>query len=408
MKAPLYAALVVIGCCAAISMQQASAQSPAPAADQAEVVAGSNAFATGLYSRLRSQPGNLFFSPESISTAFAMAWAGARGQTAAEMARVFHYTLPPDHLHPAMGALLAAMNAPHDGFELHVADALWAQRDESFLESYLKLVQSAYGAGFRQVNFTSSPEAARATINQWIEKQTKDRIKDLLPPGTVTSMTRLVLTNAIYFKGSWVDPFDKAATRNDPFHVSSSQSVQAPFMHRTGNYAYYDGGTFQALDLPYKGNELSMVVLLPKKTDGLSALEDSFTAETLASWLPKLQSGNRVILALPRFTMTQRFELSGILGAMGMPQAFSNRADFSGMTGRPGLTISAAVHKAFVDVNETGTEAAAATGTVMMGMARRVEPPPIVFQADHPFLFMIRDTKSGSILFLGRVVDPTK
>ncbi len=408
MKARLYAALVVIGCCTAISMQQASAQSAAPPADRAEAVAGSNAFATGLYARLRSQPGNLFFSPESISTAFAMAWAGARGQTAAEMARVFHYTLPPDRLHPAMGALLAAMNASHNGFELHVADALWAQHDQSFLQSYLNLVQSAYGAGFHQVDFKSSPESARTTINQWIEKQTNDRIKDLLPPGTVTPMTRLVLTNAIYFKGSWVDPFEKDGTRNGPFHVSSSQSVQAPFMHRTGSYRYYDGGTFQALELPYKGNELSMVVLLPKKTEGLPALEDSFTAEAVATWLAKLQFGNRVILALPRFTMTQRFELGGTLAAMGMPQAFSARADFSGMTGKPGFLISAAVHKAFVDVNETGTEAAAATGIAMAPTAIRQEPPPIVFNADHPFLFMIRDTKSGSILFLGRVVDPTK
>jgi serpin B len=404
MKAPLYASLIVIGCCAAACMPQAPAQNP----DRAAAVAGSNAFATDLYARLRSRPGNLFFSPESISTAFAMAWAGARGQTAAEMAHVFHYTLPPDRLHPAMGALLAAMNAPHDGFELHVADALWAQHDESFLQSYLKLVQSAYGAGLRQVDFKSSPEGVRATINQWVEKETRDRIKDLLPPGSVTPITRLVLTNAIYFKGAWVDPFDKRATRTDPFHVSSSQSVQAPFMHRNAAYRYYDGGTFQALELPYKGNELSMVVLLPSKTDGLSSLENSFNAAAVTRWIEKLQFANKVILSLPRFTMTQQFDLNSSLAAMGMPQAFTAQADFSGMTGQRGFLISAAVHKAFVDVNETGTEAAAATGIAMAATAMRQEPPPIIFNADHPFLFMIRDTKSGSILFLGRVVDPTK
>lgn len=404
MKAPLYASLIVIGCCAVASMPQASAQNP----DQASAVTGSNAFATDLYAHLRAQPGNLFFSPESISTAFAMAWAGARGQTAAEMAHVFHYTLPPDRLHPAMGALLAAMNAPHEGFELHVTDALWAQHDESFLETYLKLVQSAYGAGLHQVDFKSSPDGVRATINQWVEKETKDRIKDLLPPGSVTPTTRLVLTNAIYFKGAWEDPFDKRATRTDPFHVSSSQSVQAPFMHRTTAYRYYDGGAFQALELPYKGNELSMVVLLPKKTDGLSTLENSFTSAFVARWIEKLQFANKIILSLPRFTMTQQFNLNTSLAAMGMAQAFTTQADFSGMTGKRGFLISAAVHKAFVDVNETGTEAAAATGIAIAATAMRQEPPPIIFNADHPFLFMIRDTKSGSILFLGRVLDPTK
>ncbi len=406
MKAPLYASLIVIGCCAAASMPQVSAQSPA--ADQVSAVAGNNAFATDLYAHLRAQPGNLFFSPESISTAFAMAWAGARGQTAAEMAHVFHYTLPPDRLHPAMGALLAAMNAPHEGFELHVADALWAQHDESFLESYLKQVQSSYGAGLHQVDFKSSPDGVRATINQWVERETKDRIKDLLPPGSVTPMTRLVLTNAIYFKGSWEDPFDKRATRTDSFHVSSSQSVQAPFMHRNTAYRYYDGGTFQALEMPYKGNELSMVVLLPKRNDGLSALENSFTAAAVARWIEKLEFANRIILSLPRFTMTQQFNLNTSLAAMGMPQAFTAQADFSGMTGKRGFLISAAVHKAFVDVNETGTEAAAATGIAVAATAMRQEPPAIIFNADHPFLFMIRDTKSGSILFLGRVTDPTK
>ena len=180
-----------------------------------------------------------------------MAYAGARGATASEMARVLHYTLPPDRLHPAMGALLAAVNAPHKGFELHVADALWAQQDASFW-SYLNLIGSDYSAGFRQVDFKSSPDGVRATINQWIAQQTNDRIKDMLQPGTVTPATRLVLTNAIYFKGSWHDPFNKKSTQDEAFHVSSSQSVQAPFMHRTGRYRYYDGGNFQALELPYE------------------------------------------------------------------------------------------------------------------------------------------------------------
>ena len=401
--------------CALLAVFSGSAALAAPpssnAADQAEAVNGSNAFAVDLYAQLSKQPGNLFFSPESISTAFGMAYAGARGETATEMAHVFHFTLPPDRLHPAMGALLAEMNARHKGYELHVADALWAQQDSNFEESYLKLVQSDYGAGFHRVNFKISPDSVRATINAWVEKQTNDKIKDLLSPSVLNTTTRLVLTNAIYFKGEWQDQFDSEATQKEEFHLSATQWVMAPMMHRTGGYSYYDGGTFQALELPYAGNEISMVVLLPKQTDGLPALEQSFTSGVAGEWIQKLEPVDKVILTLPRFTMTQQFELNSALSAMGMAQAFSSAADFSGMTGKPNFSISAAIHKAYIDVDEKGTEAAAATSIVMRATAMRrpeIEPPPIVFRADHPFLFILLDTRSGSMLFLGRVADPTK
>jgi serpin B len=393
-------------------VQGAMAAPPsAPPADQAEAVNGSNAFAVDLYAQLSKQPGNLFFSPESISTAFGMAYAGARGQTATEMQQVFHFTLPPDRLHPAMGALLTEMNGQHKGYELHVADALWAQQDASFLPDYLKLVQTDYGAGFHRVNFKISPDSVRATINAWVEKQTNDKIKDLLAPGVLNSSTRLVLTNAIYFKGDWQNQFDAGATQKEEFHLSATQWVMAPLMHRTGGYSYYDGGTFQALELPYAGNEISMVVLLPKETDGLPGLETSFASGVAGEWIQKLQPVDKVILTLPRFTMTQQFELSSALSTMGMAQAFSGAADFSGMTGKPEFSISAAIHKAYIDVNEKGTEAAAATAIVMYATAMRreaPEPPPVVFRADHPFLFILLDTRSGSMLFLGRVADPTK
>jgi len=406
MKSLLCALLAVFSCSATLAAPPSS-----NAADQTEAVSGSNAFAVDLYAQLRSQPGNLFFSPESISTAFGMAYAGARGQTATEMQHVFHFTLPPDKLHPAMGALLNQMNAAHKGYELRVADALWAQQDADFLPDYLKLVQSDYGAGFRRVDFKSSPDAVRGAINAWVEKQTNDKIKDLLGPGVLNATTRLVLTNAIYFKGDWQDPFEEDATQKEEFHLSSSQWAMAPLMHRTGGYSYYDGGTFQELELPYAGNEMSMVVLLPKETDGLPALEKLFTSGAAGDWLGKLEPADKVILTFPRFTMTQQFELSSALSTMGMAQAFTNSADFSGMTGKPDFTISAAIHKAYIDVNEKGTEAAAATSIVMRATAMRApfpEPPPIVFRADHPFLFLIRDTKTGAILFLGRVTDPTK
>jgi serpin B len=401
------AILLVVSSCPAVAAKPGAVS----AADQAEVTKGNNAFALDLYGHLREQKGNLFFSPESISTVFAMADAGARGPTAAEMARVFHFTLPPDRLHPAMGALLADMNAPHPGYELRVADALWAQQDARFLPNYLQLMQSDYGADFHRVDFKTQPEAVRGTINGWVEQQTNNRIQNLIGPGVLTPMTRLVLTNAIYFKGTWRNPFEKGATQDGEFHLSAAQTATAPLMHRTGAYRYYDGGAFQELELPYEGDDLAMVVLLPKQTDGLPALEQRFTAAAAQQWIDELAPAHKVILTLPRFTMTQQFELSGTLSAMGMPQAFTPAADFSGMTGKPELSISAAIHKAFIDVNEEGTEAAAATSTVMVATAMlrpAQEPPPIIFRADHPFLFMIRDTKTGGILFMGRVEDPRK
>lgn len=404
MKSQLCALLALITG-SAFLMGQSNSSSPAT---QAEVVKSNNAFAVDLYAHLRTKSGNLFFSPESISTAFAMTYAGAHGQTAAEMARVFHFTLPTDQLHPAMGALLASMNAKHEEYELHVADALWAQQNENFLPAYLKLVQADYGAGFHPVDFKSSAEAVRGTINQWVEQQTNNKIQNLIPPGAITPGTLLVLTDAIYFKGSWLYPFNLSSTQVNDFHLSATQTVRAPMMGRMGSYRYYDGGTFQALELLYKGNELSMVVLLPKKIDGLATLEKSLTAANLSVWIKKLAPWPKVNLVLPRFTITEQFELSNTLSAMGMPHAFNGSADFSGMTGKPDFLISAAIHKAFVDVNETGTEAAAATGVVMVGASMREANEIIAFVADHPFLFMIRDTRSGSILFLGRVADPTK
>jgi serpin B len=410
-KSLLCAILAVFGSSAAFAAPPLAVAPPTSnSADQAEAVNGSNAFAVDLYAQLRSQPGNLFFSPESISTAFGMAYAGANGQTATEMQHVFHFTLPPDRLHPAMGALLAEMNAQHEGYELRVADALWAQQDATFLPDYLKLVQTDYGAGFRPVDFKTSPDVVRATINQWIADQTNEKIQGLLGPGSVTAATRLVLTNAIYFKGTWQDQFNPTYTEDEEFHLTAKQSIKTQMMNRNGGYSYYDGGTFQELELPYRG-ELSMVALLPKEIGGLPALEKSFTAENASKWIKKLAPVEKVILSLPRFTMTQQFELSGTLAKMGMPQAFGSTADFSGMTGKPDFAISAAIHKAYIDVNEQGTEAAAATAITMVATAmqrREPEPPPIVFDADHPFLFLIRDTNSGAFLFLGRVTDPTK
>jgi serine protease inhibitor len=390
-----------------------AAQAPLPTnPDQSAAVKGSNAFAVDLYGRLSAQPGNLFFSPESISTAFAMTYAGAHGQTATEMAHVFHYTLPPQRLHPAIGALLAGMNAPHQGYALSVADALWAEKDENFLPAYLKLVETNYGAGFHPVDFKSAPDSVRATINQWVEKQTNNKIQNLLGPGTVTPLSRLILTNAIYFKAAWANQFSKNFTEDQDFHLSASKTIQAPMMRNSAGYYYLKGPSFQALLMPYEKDEISMLILLPDNVDGLPALERSLTAENLDQWMASLGYEHEVIVSLPRFKITQQFELSSTLESLGMKTAFDpNSADFSGMTGDKSLVISAAIHKAYIDVDENGTEAAAATAVIMSATAMRPlspPPPPIYFTADHPFLFLIRDNASGAILFMGRTTDPTK
>jgi serpin B len=381
--------------------------------DQTAVVEGDNAFAVELYGHLRSHSGNLFFSPMSVSTALAMTYAGARGETAAQMAKTLHFNLPPAQLHPAMGALLSDLNAAHDGYQLRVANSLWAQQGYVFNDDFLTLTKSDYGAGFQQVDFARAAEKARLTINDWTAQNTEDKIKDLLKPDILTPKTKLVLTNAIYFKSDWQEKFHKETTREEDFHLVPGQTVKAPLMHQTGSYSYFNGGTFQILDIPYRSGECSMIILLPNEKSGLTALEQALTATNTRKWLGQLKPAPEVIVTIPKFKTTQQFELQGALGAMGMPKAFSDtQADFSGMTPVRELYISAVIHKAFIDVTEEGTEAAAATSAIMRaGMAHAPErnlPPPIIFRADHPFVFLIRDNRSGSILFMGRVTDPTK
>ena len=398
---------LLVPCLGLLLQAQGEEPKPVAAADRTAVVEGNNAFAFALYGQLRNRNGNLFFSPESISTALAMAYAGARGSTASEMAKTLHFTLPQPQLNPAMGALLSDLNAVHDGYQLTVANALWAQQGYTFLDAFLQLLKTDYGAGLNQVDFKGATEAARLTINRWVEQKTQDKIKDLLQPGTLAPSTRLVLTNAIYFKGDWQTQFDKAHTRDEDFYPSQTQTKKVAFMHRESSFSYFDGGTFQLLEIPYKSKELSLVVLLPKDRSGLPALEQSLTASNTQQWLSQVVQRDKVIVALPKFKSTQQFELGGTLGAMGMAQAFSGSADFSGMTGKRDFAISEVIHKAYIDVNEEGTEAAAATAVGFRALAMRgpVEQPP-VFRADHPFIFLIRDNRSSSILFMGRMADP--
>jgi len=373
-------------------------------AKEKALVEGNNAFALELYGKLRAGEGNLFFSPYSISSALAMTYAGARGNTAAEMAKTLRFAIEDKDIHPAFAALQGRLNAPgKKGYELVVANALWGEKGYGFLDDFLKLTQQHYGAGLTELDFVAAAEQARGTINAWVQKQTRDKIKDLIKPGVITDLTRLVLTNAIYFKGKWAEQFDKSATQEAPFSVTETEKVTAPMMSLKGDFGYMGDDSLQALEMPYAGGELSMLVLLPKSPAGLAEIEKSLTPKSLAGWILALRT-QEVQVCLPRFKMTGEFSLAETLRSMGMSEAFTDKADFSGMDGKRDLVISAVVHKAFVDVNEEGTEAAAATGVIIGSIS--VKPPPPVFRADHPFLFLIRHEPTGAILFLGRVADP--
>lgn len=387
--------------------------------DVKAAVAGNSKFAFELYAKLKDDPrvkkdgGNLFFSPYSISTALAMTYAGARGRTEKQMADVLHFSLPQERLHPAFGALEKQLNTggKKGGYQLSVANALWGQKGYAFLKDFLDLTRKNYGAGLKEVDFVRETEKTRKTINAWVEKKTKDKIKELIQKGVVDNAT-LVLTNAIYFKGDWASKFKEENTHDAGFDLGGPktmiQIIPVPMMQQKGKFKYAERDKLQILELPYKDKELSMIILLPKKgpylaLDALKELEKSLTLKNLEKWLAELRE-QEVMVYLPRFKMTWGvFELKDILKAMGMTAAFSG-ADFSGMTGHRNLFISNVLHKAFVEVNEEGTEAAAATAVVMREAAMAIP----VFRADHPFVFMIKDNRSGSILFMGRVMNPAK
>ena len=398
--------LVNLSGCGQVDAQRDSnrtAEDSAPDPNVQELAVANNQFAIDLYGQLRTEPGNLFFSPNSISTALAMTYAGAESSTAGQMAEVLHFELPEDRLHPAFSGLLGRLNSKKKGIEVRAANRLWGQKGYTFLPAYLQTTRDQYGAELGQVDFVQQTEAARQTINTWVQDQTNDKIKDLIPAGVLNNMTRLVLTNAIYFKGNWEHQFDKEATQSAPFHVSADEKVEVPMMFQKEKFAHGTVDDVQLLKLPYVGKDFSMLVLLPKAVDGLPALEQKLTIENLNKWMAVLEE-KKVDVYLPKFKLTSEFSLDGVLAKMGMTDAFCpEQADFSGMTGNKELYISAVVHKAFVDVNEEGTEAAAATGVVVAVSSVQIIP---TFGAYPTFLFLIRDNQTNSILFMGRVTNP--
>ena len=386
-----------------------SADCPEPDRIRARV-ADNNEFAFSLYQKIAGAEPNLgknvFFSPYSISTALGMTYAGARGETAQQMAAALRFDAEQESLHQSFRDLASRLDGTGKPYQLKIANALWGQRNYPFEAKFLSLIGEFYAGGFQTLDFSQAPEPSRVAINHWVERQTADKIRNLLQQGEITSMTRLVLTNAIYFKGEWETPFEKNQTHPAPFKVSPGNSVEVPMMVRTGQLPYTETDTLQAVELPYDGKDLAMVLLLPK--DDLGSLEQNLSRQQVGILLAQLQP-TRLSLFLPRFKFDARYALQNkdYLPALGMVAAFdSQKADFSGLTGHKGLYISGVFHKAFIDVNESGTEAAAVTA-VVVGL-KSMPPPATVFRADHPFLFLIHHKPTGSILFMGRIANPAQ
>lgn len=368
------------------------------------VVEANTAFAFDLFHELRHEDGNLFLCPFSISTALAMTWGGARGVTGEEMALVLHF--PPDQemLHPIYGAVLASLEAGNmlGGYRLNIANRLWGLTGYEWEEPFIALTRDHYRAPMTDLDFVHHPEPSRLEINRWIEDRTEGTIPELLPANSITPLTVLVLTNAIYFNGSWAVQFDPEDTASGPFTLSDGGVVEADFMQQVGSFpcARIDG--LSILALPYVGGDLSMCLMLPDAGRRLQELEESISPETLNTWLGMLETAD-VEVTIPRFSFSSKFELSDPLITLGMPSAFGlGMTDFTGITRSDPLFISGVYHEAFVNVDEVGTEAAGATGVVIDRTS-----VPGSFRADRPFLFLIRDHVTGSLLFLGRVADPT-
>jgi len=380
--------------------------------EQALLVEGNSDFSFELYQALKGKEGNIFYSPYSISLALAMTYAGARGETAQQMADTLHFLLGQDKLHPAFNWLDAELASRDEvaqwkdgeGFKLNIVNAIWGQKDYEFLPAFLDILAENYGAGLRILDFTTETEKSRLAINKWVSDQTEGRIKDLIPPGVINELTCFVLTNAIYFNAAWEHPFDKKMTANGPFYLLDGGQVTVPMMEQAEFFGYTEGEGYQAVELLYDGDELSMVILLPG-SGKFAAFEEGLQAQQVYDIISDLQLTG-VTLTMPKFEFDSEFSLEDTLAEMGMPDAFSLiEADFSGMTGSPELFIWGVVHKAFVAVDEAGTEAAAATA---VSGAPSAGPPesPVPVTIDRPFIFLIRDIETDAILFVGRVLNP--
>jgi len=367
----------------------------------AGVVEGNNEFAVKLYRELGATEGNLFFSPFSISSALGMTYAGARGETAKEMKMALCFPCGPQELGATFGKLQDGLDAiqKRGDVSLSIANGIWAEQTYGFLPDFMKGVEADYKARIALADFVNNATVESQRINAWVEGKTNEKIKNLVPEGTLDARTRMVLVNAIYFKGDWASQFKEGATRERDFHGRAGKTVKVQMMQQSDDFRLAQDADTEALELPYKGNQLSMLVLLPKAKDGIAALEVSLSVAKLDTLIGRLRK-TELDVAIPKFKLETRYDLVSPFQTLGMKTAFSNSADFSGMDGSRNLYISAILHKAFIDVDEKGTEAAAATAVVIRTKAVVLKQQ---FIADHPFIFLIRDNATGSILFMGRV-----
>jgi serpin B len=377
--------------------------------DMKTLVEGNNAFAFALLQVLREKEGNLFYSPYSISEALAMTYAGAKGDTEKSMADALNFLLSQDKLHSAFNNLdlllkqrgQGAKGKDDEGFRLNIANAIWGQQGFNFLSSYLDMLAQNYGAGMRLVDYINETEKSRVTINDWVSDRTEGKIKDLIPQGSIDELTRLVLTNAIYFNAAWAFPFNADATKNGTFHALNGD-VQVPMMHQTEDFNYIEGANYQAVELPYDGLELSMVILMPKAGQ-YESFEKSLDANSIGQIISGMKETS-VIFTMPKFEYESSLGLKDALTKLGMGVAFTENADFSGIDGKHDLLIQDVLHKAFVSVDEEGTEAAAATAVIVGITSMPINQK--VMTVDQPFIFLIRDIQTNSIVFLGRVLNP--
>jgi serpin B len=394
------------------STQPRNASPNVPAADLQALVAGNTDFAFDMYHQIRqTKQGNLFFSPQSISQALAMTWGGARGANATQMAEVLSFTLPGDRLHSAFNALdltlasrgQGAQGMDGQGFRLRLVNAIWGQQGYGFLESFLDLLAVNYDAGLRLLDFFADPDAARLVINDWVEQQTEGKIKDLLDPGTVTADTRLVLTNAIYFNAQWKEVFPKENTRDGQFTLLDGSSVTVPTMALYTEYGHAAGEGYEAVELSYDGDELAMLIVLPD-AGRFAEVEASLDGAAISALAATLEQKG-LTLTMPKWTVDTKLSVKEQLEGLGMTDAFAaSTADFTGINGGvETLWISDVIHQAHVLVNEYGTEAAAATAVIMVGGAM---PEPLRVDVDRPFIYVIRDRPTGTILFVGRILNP--
>lgn len=383
-----------------------SAQHNASAFETQVAANAVNEFAIDLYGHLRTPDRNLFFSPYSVSQCLAMTCAGARGATRSQIAETLHFSPEEAKINRALCHLSTQVRKAgnSESIKINIGNGLWGDEALDVKEDYLQSVRDSYLGVIRKVDFLHQPEAARETINTWVEEQTDRRIVDLLPEGAINAVTRLVLANAICFRGMWEFGFEKRFTQEAPFLSSTGKSIRTWMMNCTAPFGYLEEEGVKVIELPYKGGELTMVVLLPPENRSFEDFEKRLTAARLSYWISHLKS-EMVDTYLPRFTIASSHDLKTSLIKMGMTNAFSpSKADFSGMIGNANVWIQGAIHKAYLNVNEDGTEAAAATGVVERDLG--IMPPAKLFRADHPFVFLIRHTRSNSILFIGRVISP--